>query len=122
MYERRYMNLSPQKTKEAPGYPTLSQLAGPVLATCAMVGVVLQPGCRAHVWTGGVVRCPSLDSDADGLLDEEERQIGTDPYHPDTDEDGTLDGKEVHVFKTDPLNSHSHPEKKSNKTLEATSQ
>ena len=36
------------------------------------------------------------DSDADGLSDEEERAIQTDPRNRDTDGDGLLDGWEVH--------------------------
>ena len=44
-----------------------------------------------------------LDSDGDGLTDEEELRIGTDPHNPDTDGDGLLDGEEVHNYKTNPL-------------------
>ena len=36
-----------------------------------------------------------LDSDQDGLTDQEERMIGTDPQNIDTDGDGYSDGKEV---------------------------
>ncbi|MBI2439911.1 MAG: OmpA family protein [Lentisphaerae bacterium] len=46
----------------------------------------------------------ALDSDADGLSDEEERALGTDPNNPDTDGDGLTDGEEVKIYKTDPLN------------------
>ncbi len=42
------------------------------------------------------------DVDGDGLIDEEEARIGTDPNNPDTDGDGLLDGKEVYTYKTDP--------------------
>ena len=45
-----------------------------------------------------------LDSDGDGLLDEDEIRLGTDPNNPDTDGDGLLDGEEVLTYKTDPLN------------------
>ena len=44
-----------------------------------------------------------IDSDGDGLLDDDEVRIGTDPYDPDTDKDGLSDGEEVHQYKTDPL-------------------
>lgn len=37
----------------------------------------------------------SLDTDNDGLTDEEEKMFGTDEDLPDTDEDGFLDGEEV---------------------------
>lgn len=44
------------------------------------------------------------DTDGDGLSDEEEMKLGTDPNNPDTDGDGLLDGEEVKNYKTDPLN------------------
>lgn len=44
------------------------------------------------------------DSDGDGLSDEYELQIGTDPFNPDTDGDGLTDGEEVNKYKTNPLN------------------
>lgn len=42
------------------------------------------------------------DSDGDGLSDEDEAKLGTDPKNPDTDGDGLLDGKEVKKYKTNP--------------------
>lgn len=53
----------------------------------------------AYTVTGG-----GIDSDGDGLLDNEEAQYGTDPYDPDTDDDGLSDGEEVKIYSTDPLN------------------
>lgn len=44
------------------------------------------------------------DSDADGLTDDEEKEIGTNPLDPDTDHDGLGDFEEVRKFFTDPLN------------------
>jgi len=49
----------------------------------------------------------SLDSDHDGLPDYFERQIGTDPYNPDTDGDGLSDYDEIFKYKTDPLKKDS---------------
>lgn len=43
------------------------------------------------------------DTDADGLTDEAEEKIGTDPNNPDTDGDGLKDGEEVNDYNTDPL-------------------
>ncbi|MFN8359509.1 MAG: OmpA family protein [Candidatus Kapaibacterium sp.] len=43
------------------------------------------------------------DTDGDGLTDETEERIGTDPNNPDTDGDGLSDGDEVDDYKTDPL-------------------
>jgi hypothetical protein len=48
-----------------------------------------------------------LDSDSDGLTDEQELSIGTDPFNPDSDNDGLFDREEVVSYKTDPLNSDS---------------
>jgi len=36
-----------------------------------------------------------LDSDQDGLTNQEEKALGTDPYNPDSDSDGYSDGAEV---------------------------
>lgn len=44
------------------------------------------------------------DSDADGLTDVEEKEIGTNPLDPDTDHDALGDFEEVRKYKTDPLN------------------
>ena len=44
-----------------------------------------------------------LDADFDGLNDDIEEEIGTDPNNPDTDGDGIEDGQEVNVDGTDPL-------------------
>ncbi len=45
-----------------------------------------------------------LDSDEDGLSDEEEKQLGIDSSSVDSDSDGLFDREEVKVYKTDPLN------------------
>jgi len=39
------------------------------------------------------------DTDGDGLTDEEEKELGTDPEDPDTDDDGINDGDEVNGSK-----------------------
>jgi len=43
------------------------------------------------------------DSDGDGLTNNEEAAIGTDPLTPDSDADGLLDGDEVNTYLTNPL-------------------
>ncbi len=45
------------------------------------------------------------DSDQDGLTDDEEKQLGTNPNSVDSDDDGLFDREEVKVYQTDPLNS-----------------
>ncbi|MEN8680355.1 MAG: DUF642 domain-containing protein [Akkermansiaceae bacterium] len=44
------------------------------------------------------------DADEDGLTDEDEAVLGTDPNDPDSDDDGIEDGEEVNTHNTDPLN------------------
>ncbi|MEA3272191.1 MAG: hypothetical protein U9P90_00815 [Patescibacteria group bacterium] len=48
---------------------------------------------------------PPVDSDGDGLTDEEELLLGTDALLADSDADGLPDRDEVKVYKTDPLDS-----------------
>ncbi len=54
----------------------------------------------------GVGVVTTRDSDNDGLSDEFEKAIGTDPQDPDTDDDGLLDGQETgrDGIGTNPLN------------------
>ena len=47
------------------------------------------------------------DGDLDGLLDADERALGTGVLDPDSDDDGLADGAEVHVHGTDPLDADS---------------
>lgn len=44
------------------------------------------------------------DSDHDGLSDDEEKEVNTNPLKKDTDEDGLSDREEVRVYLTDPRN------------------
>jgi Bacterial TSP3 repeat len=46
------------------------------------------------------------DTDGDGLTNDEEAEIGSDPEDPDTDDDGLIDGEEV-FLGTDPTNPDS---------------
>jgi len=45
----------------------------------------------------------NLDADNDGLSNDEEKQLGTDPHNPDTDGDGLSDGDEIHRYHSNPL-------------------
>lgn len=58
----------------------------------------LLPGLVASNVTIAAIR----DSDGDGLPDDEETHLGTDPNNPDTDGDGLSDGDEV-IVGTNPL-------------------
>jgi hypothetical protein len=48
---------------------------------------------------------PAPDQDGDGLSDDREADLGTDPTNPDSDADGLTDGEEVDVHGSDPLNT-----------------
>jgi YD repeat-containing protein len=52
---------------------------------------------------------PPLDSDGDGIPDDEERRLGTDPFNPDTDGDGYPDGLEL-ALGSNPLDPRSIPD------------
>lgn len=60
----------------------------------------------AHGLTTSFQDYPVLDSDGDGLSDDEEAALGTDPNNPDTDGDGVLDGAEFDCG-ADPLDPDS---------------
>jgi hypothetical protein len=45
-----------------------------------------------------------VDTDGDGLTDDEEAVLGTNPASADSDDDGLSDREEVKVYLTDPLN------------------
>ena len=52
--------------------------------------------------------CHVGDTDGDGLQDDEERRLGTDPTDADSDDDGFSDGDELEAG-TNPNYSYSHP-------------
>ncbi len=57
--------------------------------------------------TGDDVDVGSLDPDEDGLTNDEETALGTDPENPDTDGDGVMDGDEIDDG-TNPSYQYSH--------------
>lgn len=44
----------------------------------------------------------NIDADGDGMTDDQEAAIGTDPGDPDTDDDGVWDAEETYMFATNP--------------------
>ena len=48
-----------------------------------------------------------IDSDEDGLTDDNEANLGTNPLLPDSDGDGLTDREEVMIYNTNPLNPDS---------------
>jgi outer membrane protein OmpA-like peptidoglycan-associated protein len=79
-----------------------------VISRKGTVNSSLQAGVRyvfgAHVAPDFSAAGGPKDSDADGLTDDEEMKLGTDPHHADTDKDGLSDYDEVKVYHTNPLN------------------
>ncbi|MEZ4529609.1 MAG: hypothetical protein R2855_01145 [Thermomicrobiales bacterium] len=51
---------------------------------------------------GGTVPTIKVDSDGDGLYDDDEAALGSDPNNPDSDQDGLSDGDEVHIYGSSP--------------------
>jgi len=60
-------------------------------------------GESAGLATGTTAIAAPKDSDDDGLTDEEEAALGTNPNAVDSDSDGLFDREEVKVYGTDPL-------------------
>lgn len=89
----------------------LISLSGP-----AAIPTSYDVGTTSVVWeawdsSGNYSACTQLvtvsvsaisDCDSDGLLDVDELALGTDPDDPDSDDDGLLDGAEVHTYNTNP--------------------
>jgi hypothetical protein len=76
--------------------PDLSSSIVPIVETSS---TTLEASTSVHA-----IPLPSnIDTDKDGLTDDEERLIGTDPKKADTDGDNVSDGDEVKKYKTNPL-------------------
>ncbi len=52
-----------------------------------------------------------IDQDGDGVDDEVEKQIGTDPNNIDSDYDDLPDGEEIYAWKTNPLTKDTDKDK-----------
>jgi outer membrane protein OmpA-like peptidoglycan-associated protein len=61
----------------------------------------------AGVTLFGIISSGNEDSDGDGLSDNLEEQLGTDPHNPDTDGEGLTDGEEYLKYSTNPLDPDS---------------
>ena len=89
-----------------PTDPTESEIPGAVFEVAAGDEIT----CSWYVVPEdlqGEPATPVVDTDGDGLSDEEEAGFGTDPTLVDTDQDRLSDGSEVLEFGTDPLLSDS---------------
>lgn len=55
--------------------------------------------------SGQTAPAPQIDSDGDGLYDDEEEALGSDPNNVDSDQDGLSDGDEVHIYGSSPTST-----------------
>lgn len=62
--------------------------------TVGLAGMALS---LSLVWASGVSAAAPVDTDGDGLTDQQEALLGTDPHLKDTDGDGYPDGVEVNA-------------------------
>ena len=87
------MEVKEVKKEEVNNNPVAPEAPAPVVEeTNNVVDQPIQPTVTGPV-----------DSDQDGLTDEEETKLETDPNSPDTDQDSLTDREEVRVYGTDPL-------------------
>lgn len=73
------------------------------LALFLTAGVLVQTGCGSSE----PVPVVPVDTDGDGLTDDQEIELGLDPNSPDSDNDGLTDGEEINTYNTDPRNADS---------------
>ena len=71
-----------------------------VLALFLSAGVVTQYGCSSSE----PAPAAPVDTDGDGLTDDQEIELGLDPTKADFDDDGLTDGQEINEYNTDPKN------------------
>jgi len=84
--------------------------SGEIILNTEPVDIQLEPQEVEKVTEPGVnVNSSAIakDIDGDGLSNEEEEVLGTDPEKVDTDEDGLSDREEVKIYHTDPLDQDS---------------
>ena len=55
--------------------------------------------------SGNTTPAVQIDSDGDGLFDDAEAALGSDPQDTDSDQDGLSDGDEVHIYGSSPTSS-----------------
>ncbi len=90
------------KTSKLENLPSTTEVPPLPAVVPEIAPVQLAPALPAGPPAGGTPPAP-VDSDGDGLTDEEETARGTNPQVADTDGDGLTDYEEIMIWKTDPL-------------------
>lgn len=96
----RFLKPSQVDTEPPPVRPSVSSTPIlPVNTTTLPTNSTTIPTSTTPIFNGDTV-----DTDHDGLTDEEEKYYGTDPSKTDTDGDGLSDYDEIKIWTTDPNN------------------
>lgn len=89
---------------DLPSDPSIpAPLPVPVVTPPVGTNVPLPSSVDANAGGGINGSASSVDTDGDGLSDQRELELGTDPRNKDTDGDGLSDGDEVLKYGTNPL-------------------
>ncbi len=73
------------------------------------VPAVNSPVAPVNACSGDSCKPRAVDTDQDGLSDDEEKKYGTNPNNPDTDGDGIPDVDEIKIYHTNPLEPNTVP-------------
>lgn len=89
--------------------PVSNQGVVPVTVASSTAPVAATPTSTVitNIANNAILFGQPVDSDRDGLNDDQEKTLGTDPNNADTDGDGVSDYNEVMIYHTDPLNPDS---------------
>ena len=88
------------------GEATVEAAAGATLTAVAIAGQELA-AAQTTATAAALTAAVAGDADGDGLSNDQETTLATDPGSPDTDVDGLKDGDEVLIYATDPTNRDS---------------
>jgi hypothetical protein len=88
---------------------TSGSRSGSATQTSAAAGTAMVVGATETITANQTAAAIAgqQDTDGDGLINQRELELGTDPNNADTDNDGLLDGMEVYQLGTNPLNPDS---------------
>ncbi len=99
------LDLANSRGRPIEAFVDLSSHAGETASL--MIKLVSRSNQNAVVVIDGIQMEVSDDPDGDGLSNDQEAALGTEPLRADTDGDGLADGDEVNVYHTNPLRKDS---------------